>query len=79
LIDNEISLAKKGRRAFIDLKINSLVDDGMIEKLYEASRAGVKIRMIIRGICRLKPGVKGLSENIEAVSAFFEKREPNFD
>lgn len=68
LIDNEISLAKKGRRAFIDLKINSLVDDGMIEKLYEASRAGVKIRMIIRGICRLKPGVKGLSENIEAVS-----------
>ncbi|MFY0674933.1 MAG: polyphosphate kinase 1 [Bacteroidia bacterium] len=67
-IDNEIALAKKGRRAFIDLKINSLVDDGMIEKLYEASKAGVKIRMIIRGICRLMPGVKGLSENIEAVS-----------
>jgi polyphosphate kinase len=68
LIDNEIALAKKGRKAFIDLKINSLVDDGMIEKLYEASQAGVKVRMIIRGICRLKPGIKGLSENIEAVS-----------
>ncbi len=68
LIDNEILLAKKGRKAFIDLKMNSLVDDGMIEKLYEASAAGVKIRMIIRGICRLKAGVVGLSENIEVVS-----------
>ncbi|MGB0430003.1 MAG: polyphosphate kinase 1 [Bacteroidia bacterium] len=68
LIDNEIELAKKGRRAYIELKLNSLVDDGMIEKLYEAAKAGVKIKMIIRGICRLKAGVKGLSENIEVLS-----------
>ena len=68
LIDNEIGLAKKGRRAYILIKMNSLVDEGMIDKLYEASQAGVKIKMIIRGICCLKPGIKGLSDNIEAVS-----------
>jgi polyphosphate kinase len=48
--------------------MNNLVDSGMIKKLYEASRAGVKIKLIIRGICSLIPGVKGLSENIECIS-----------
>lgn len=50
------------------LKMNSIQDKEMIEKLYEASEAGVKIKMIIRGICCLIPGIKGLSENIEAIS-----------
>jgi len=68
LIDNEIELASKKRRAYILIKMNSLVDEGMIDKLYEASQAGVKIKMIIRGICCLKPGIPGLSDNIEAVS-----------
>jgi polyphosphate kinase len=48
--------------------MNSLVDKEMIEELYEASKAGVRIRLIIRGVCSLIPGVKGLSENIEAIS-----------
>ncbi|RYD70309.1 MAG: polyphosphate kinase 1, partial [Sphingobacteriales bacterium] len=68
LIDNEIELAKAGKKAYILLKMNSLVDQGMIEKLYEASNAGVKIQLIIRGICSLKPGVKNVSENIKAIS-----------
>lgn len=68
LIDAEIKNAKKGKKAYIDAKMNSLVDESMIEKLYEASRAGVKIRLVIRGICSLVPGVKGQSENISAIS-----------
>lgn len=52
----------------IKLKLNSLSDFKMIDKLYDASRAGVKIKMIVRGICCLIPGVKGMSENIEAIS-----------
>ena len=52
----------------IKLKMNSLTDSKMIDKLYDASRAGVKIKLIIRGICSLIPGVKGMSENIEAIS-----------
>jgi len=67
-IDREIQHAKKGKPAEIILKLNSLQDKNMIIKLYEASQAGVKIKLIIRGICSLIPGVKGVSENIEAVS-----------
>jgi polyphosphate kinase len=68
LIQKEIDFANKGKEAWIMIKVNSLVDVGMIKKLYQASAAGVKIRMIIRGICSLIPGVPGLSENIEVVS-----------
>ncbi|MCG2611728.1 polyphosphate kinase 1 [Flavobacterium sp. SM15] len=68
LIDKEIMNANLGRPAFIKLKMNSLSDYKMIDKLYEASRAGVKVQLIIRGICSLIPGVPGMSENIEAIS-----------
>ncbi len=67
-IDKEIEQAKKGKPASIILKMNSLQDQQMIEKLYEASEAGVKIKLIIRGICSLVPGLKGYSTNIEVVS-----------
>jgi polyphosphate kinase len=67
-IDREIEHAKKGKKAEILLKFNSLDDLEMIEKLYEASKAGVKVRIIVRGICALVPGVKNFSENIEAIS-----------
>lgn len=67
-IECEIHNHKKGKPSGILLKMNSLVDDVLIEKLYAASKAGVKIRLIVRGICRLKAGVKGLSENIEVIS-----------
>lgn len=65
LISKEIANAKNKKPAYIICKINHLVDEEMIAKLYEASRAGVKIRMMVRGICSLVPGVKGQSENIE--------------
>jgi polyphosphate kinase len=68
LIDREIDNAKNGLPASMDLKMNSLSDYPMINKLYEASNAGVKIRLQVRGICSLIPGVKGMSENIEAIS-----------
>jgi len=68
LIDIEIRNVKNGKPAWIIIKLNNLVDNNIIDKLYEASQAGVKISMIVRGICVLKPGVKGLSENIEAIS-----------
>lgn len=68
LIQNEIQNAKNGLPAFIILKLNSLVDRDMIDKLYEASDAGVKIKLIIRGSCAAIPGIQGLSENIEAIS-----------
>ena len=68
LIDREILNASLGKPAYIKLKMNSLSDYKMIDKLYDASRAGVKVQLIIRGICSLIPGVKGMSENIEAIS-----------
>jgi len=68
LIDNEIENVKQGKPAYIKLKLNSISSYKMIDKLYEASRAGVKIQMIVRGICCLVPGVKGMSENIEVIS-----------
>lgn len=68
LISNEIENAQNGKTAGIKLKLNSLSDYQMIDKLYEASRAGVKMKLIIRGICCLIPGIKGMSENIEVIS-----------
>lgn len=68
LIDKEISQALAGNPAYINLKMNSLSDIEMINKLYDASNAGVKIKLQIRGICSLIPGVPGMSENIEAIS-----------
>ncbi|UAB80684.1 polyphosphate kinase 1 [Marixanthomonas sp. SCSIO 43207] len=68
LIENEIQNKKKGNSSGIRLKMNSLSDFKMIDKLYQASRAGVKIKLIIRGICCLMPGIKGMSENIEVIS-----------
>jgi polyphosphate kinase len=68
LIDKEIANAKAGQPAYILLKLNSLEEPAMVEKLYEAGQAGVRIKLIIRGICCLKPGVPGLSDNIEAIS-----------
>ncbi|SEP59471.1 polyphosphate kinase 1 [Flavobacterium urocaniciphilum] len=68
LIDREIKNALDGKPAYIKLKMNSMSDYKMIDKLYEASRAGVKIQLVVRGICCLIPGVKKLSENIEAIS-----------
>lgn len=68
LIDKEIQSAKLGREAYIKIKMNSFTSYEMVDKLYEASRAGVKIQMIIRGVCCLIPGIEGMSENIEAIS-----------
>jgi polyphosphate kinase len=68
LIDREINNANAGRPAYMKLKMNSLADFSMIDKLYDASNAGVKIQLQVRGICSLIPGVKGMSENIEAIS-----------
>lgn len=68
LIDKEIAQAIAGNPAYINLKMNSLSDIEMIDKLYDASNAGVKIKLQVRGICSLIPGVLGMSENIEAIS-----------
>ena len=68
LISQEIKNAEEGKEAYIKIKVNSLSDQKMITQLYEASRAGVKIQLIIRGICCLIPGIPAMSENIEAIS-----------
>ena len=68
LINAEIENAKQGHDAWVFLKMNSLTDPEMIKKLYEASAAGVKVKLIIRSICSLVPGINALSENIEAIS-----------
>jgi len=67
-VDAEIRAAREGRPALIKMKMNSLSDSGIIAKLYEASAAGVKIQLIVRGICCLRTDIKGVSENIEVHS-----------
>ncbi|MCH4294150.1 polyphosphate kinase 1 [Shewanella sp. 3B26] len=68
LIDDEILNARMGGKAAITLKLNNLVDEQLIGKLYDASMAGVKIRLIIRGMCSLIPHIDGISDNIEVIS-----------
>lgn len=67
LIDNEIRNAKEGKKAYIYLKLNNITDSEIIEHLYEASRSGVTIRLIVRGMISLVPGLKDFSENIKAI------------
>ncbi|MEM1111828.1 MAG: polyphosphate kinase 1, partial [Pseudomonadota bacterium] len=68
LIDREIANARAGYRAMMTLKCNNLVDREVVMKLYEASDAGVEVRLIVRGMCSILPGVRGISENIQAIS-----------
>jgi polyphosphate kinase len=68
LIRQEIQFLKEGHKARITFKVNNLVDKELIDDLYRASQAGVKIRAIVRGMCSLIPGVKGLSDNISIIS-----------
>ncbi|MEI6893968.1 MAG: polyphosphate kinase 1 [Colwellia sp.] len=68
LIDNEIDQVTHDNKAEITLKLNNLVDKGLINRLYSASNAGVKIKVVLRGMCSLIPGVPGLSENIKIIS-----------
>ena len=68
MIDEEIAHARNGEEAYVGVKINSLTDKVIIDKLIEASQAGVRIEMIVRGICCLVPGVEGYTENIKVVS-----------
>jgi polyphosphate kinase len=68
LIRREIESQKQGHQAHLIFKVNSLVDKGMIRLLYDASQAGVRIDLIVRGMCCLRPGVPGLSDNIRVIS-----------
>ena len=68
MIDDEIKHVRKGDEGYIGIKINSLTDKDIIEKLVEASKAGVRIEMIVRGICCLIPGIKGVTDNITVIS-----------
>jgi polyphosphate kinase len=68
LIDNEMKNARAGKKAYMIFKMNSLADEQIIAKLYQANNAGVKIQLIIRGMCCLIPGVKGFSEHIDVIS-----------
>lgn len=68
LIDKEIENAFSGKPAKIKLKLNSITNYKIIDKLYQASNAGVEVHMIVRGVCCLIPGVPGMSENIEVIS-----------
>ncbi|WP_406664049.1 polyphosphate kinase 1 [Gallaecimonas sp. GXIMD1310] len=68
MIDQEIDHAKKGQKAAITFKVNNLVDKELNQRLYHASQSGVSVRLIVRGMCSLRPGIPGLSDNIEAIS-----------
>jgi len=68
LINDEINNAKEGVAAEVTIKCNNLVDERIVAKLYEASQAGVRVKLIVRGMCSLVPGVEGVSDNIEAIS-----------
>lgn len=68
LMDEQIQFAKEGRKSYIGIKINSLTDKVLIEKLIEASQAGVPIDLVVRGICCLRPKVEGLTDNIRVIS-----------
>ena len=68
LIDREIEHQRNGEQGHLIFKMNSLVDKRMIKKLYKASMEGVKIDLIVRGMCCLRPGIKGVSENIRVIS-----------
>ena len=67
-IDREIENHKAGKAAGIQLKLNSILDEGFVEKIYQASQAGVKIELLVRGICAVQPGIEGISENITVKS-----------
>ena len=68
MIENETQNKKNGKPAYIIAKMNSLVDNDIIKKLYEASKVGVKIQLIVRGVCSLVPKISGLSDTIEVIS-----------
>jgi polyphosphate kinase len=68
LIEREIEHAKDGEKAHLIFKVNAIVDTEIIEQLYDASRAGVQVDLLVRGICCLRPGVKNVSENIRVIS-----------
>lgn len=67
LFDNEIMNARAGREAWVKIKINHITDSDMVNKIYAASRAGVKVDIVIRGNCSLVPGIPGLSDNVKCI------------